>query len=122
MNEALLFLKEHPWATAIAAALSVYLIGSVSIARIVYFLQTRSRNYEPFKESIPHTDEKFESDLISATWVTKKLGKRFGCITSILDMLKVALPTLFFKLVFLSHPFFLFTAIFGIIVHNYPVS
>lgn len=121
MNEALLFLLEHPWATAIAAALSGYLIGSVSTARIVYSLHTSSRNYEPFKETIPHTDEKFESDLISATWVTKKLGKRYGCITSILDMLKVALPTLFFKLVFLSHPFFLLTAIFGIMGHNYPI-
>jgi glycerol-3-phosphate acyltransferase PlsY len=121
MNETVAFLQEHAWATAVLAALSGYLIGSVSTARLVYFLHTGSRNYEPFKEAIPHSDEKFESDLISATWVTKKLGKRFGCITSILDMLKVALPTLFFKLIFLSHPFFLLAAIFGILGHNYPV-
>jgi len=121
MNEAIQFFNEHAWVTALLAALSGYLIGSLSTARIVYFLNTRSSNYEPFKEDIPHTDEKFESDLISATWVTKKLGKRYGCITSILDMLKVALPTLFFKLTFSSHPFFLIAAIFGILGHNYPL-
>jgi len=121
MNETIAFLQEHTWTIAVVAALSGYLIGSVSTARLIYFLVTGSTKYEPFKESIPHTDEKFESDLISATWVTMKLGKRYGCITSILDMLKVALPTLFFKLIFLSHPFFLLAAIFGILGHNYPI-
>ena len=120
MNETLIYFQEHAWVTALAAAITGYLIGSVSTARLVYFLVTGSVNYEPFKESIPHTDEKFESDLISATWVTKKLGKRYGCITSILDMAKVALPTLLFKLIFTFHPFFLLTALFGILGHNYP--
>ena len=121
MNETINFLQEHEWIVAVAASLTGYLIGSVSTARLVYFLVTRSKNYEPFKESIPHTDEKFESDLISATWISKKLGKRYGCITSVLDMLKVALPTLLFKLIFTSPPFFLLTAIFGIFGHNYPI-
>ncbi len=121
MNDWIAFLNGHIWVSAVAAAVSGYLIGSVSTARLVYYLATGSRNYEPFRESIPHTDEKFESDLISATWVTKKLGKRHGCITSVLDMLKVALPTLLFKLMITSHPLFLLAAIFGILGHNYPV-
>lgn len=121
MNETAAFLQEHAWVTALSVALIGYLIGSVSTARVVYFLATGSTNYEPFKESIPHTDEKFESDLISATWVTLKLGKRYGCITSILDMLKVALPTLIVKLLFTSHPYFLLIAICGILGHNYPI-
>ena len=121
MNDWIAFLNGHIWVSAVAAAVSGYLIGSVSTARLVYYVATGSRNYEPFRESIPHTDEKFESDLISATWVTKKLGKRHGCITSVLDMVKVALPTLLFKLMITSHPLFLLAAIFGILGHNYPV-
>ena len=121
MSEALAYLNENPWIIAAAAALSGYLIGSVSTARLIYFLVTKSRNYEPFNEPIPHTDEKFESNLISATWVTKKLGKRYGCITALLDILKLVLPTLFFKLLFTSHPFFLLAALMGILGHNYPV-
>ena len=121
MNDWIAFLNGHIWVSAVAAAVSGYLIGSVSTARLVYYVATGSRNYEPFRESIPHTDEQFESDLISATWVTKKLGKRHGCITSVLDMVKVALPTLLFKLMITSHPLFLLAAIFGILGHNYPV-
>lgn len=121
MSDLLIFLREHPWIVAAAAAIAGYLIGSVSTARLVYSSVTGSTKYEPFRESIPHTDEKFESDLISATWVTMKLGKRYGCITSILDILKVGLPTLFFKLAFTFHPFFLLAAIFGILGHNYPL-
>ena len=36
-------------------------------------------------------------------------------------MLKVALPTLLFKLLFPSQPYYLLTAIFGICGHNYPL-
>jgi glycerol-3-phosphate acyltransferase PlsY len=120
MNEIVPFLQENSWAIAVLAGISGYLIGSLSTARMIYFLVTGSKEYQPFKETIPHTEEKFESDLISATWVTKKLGKRYGCITSVLDMLKVALPTLFFKLLFVTHPFYLLAAICGILGHNYP--
>jgi len=121
INEIIDFFRDHVWAMGIAIGLTGYLIGSISTARVIYFLATGSKKYEPFKESIPHTDEKFESDLISATWITMKLGKRYGCITSILDMLKVALPTLVVKLVFTSHPYFLLIAICGILGHDYPV-
>jgi len=51
--------------------LPVYLIGSVSSARTVYFIATGKRNIEPFAEPVPHSDETFESDLVSATLVTK---------------------------------------------------
>jgi glycerol-3-phosphate acyltransferase PlsY len=121
VNEIVSFLMDHVWILACAIGLTGYLIGSVSTARLIYFLVTGSKRFEPFKESIPHTDEKFESDLISATWITMKLGKRYGCITSILDMLKVALPTLIIKLVFPTYPFFLLIAISGILGHNYPI-
>lgn len=36
-------------------------------------------------------------------------------------MLKVAVPTLLVKLFFISEPYFLFTALFGVIGHNLPV-
>lgn len=121
MSDFISTLQEQAWIIILAGAIIGYLIGSISTARFVYFMATGSTRYEPFAEPIPHTDEKFESDLISATWVTKKLGKRYGCITSILDMLKVAVPTLLFKLLFTSQPYFLIVAITGIAGHNYPV-
>lgn len=111
----------NPVFIAFATALGGYLIGSVSTARLIYLLSTGSRDYSPFAEPVPHSDEVFESDLISATWVTKKLGKKYGCITSILDMIKVGLPTLAVKLLITGQPWFLLTAICGIAGHNYPI-
>ena len=121
MTEALLFLESHPLLTAVICSAAGYLIGSVSSARIVYFLATGKRTIEPFAEPVPHSDETFESDLVSATLVTKKLGAKFGCITSLADMVKVALSTLLAKIFLTTEPFFLLVALFGVIGHNLPV-
>jgi len=88
---------------------------------LINYMVHKTTKLTSFSEPVPHSDEIFESDLISATLVTKRLGVKYGCMTSLLDMLKVALPSLFIKLTFASHPFFLLTAICGIIGHNYPV-
>lgn len=121
MNEMVSYLQDKPWLLAIICSLTGYLIGSVSNARIVYFMVTRNKKIEPFSEPVPHSDETFESDLVSATLITKKLGKKYGCITSLADMLKVGLPTLLVKLLFTSHPYFMLTALFGVMGHNFPV-
>ena len=76
---------------------------------------------DPFQNRFPILSEIFESDLVSATLVTKKIGARYGCMTSFADMLKVALPTLLVKLFFAPEPYFLLTALFGVIGHNLPV-
>ena len=107
--------------TALICSVAGYLIGSLSAARIVYFLVTGKRTIEPFAEPVPHSDETFESDLVSATLVNKKLGARYGCITSLADMLKVAVPMLLVKLAFDSQPLFLLVALFGVAGHNMPL-
>ncbi|MBE0676286.1 MAG: glycerol-3-phosphate acyltransferase [Bacteroidales bacterium] len=121
MNDVLFYLENHPTLTAVICSAAGYLIGSVSSARIVYFLATGKRTIEPFAEPVPHSEETFESDLVSATLVTKKLGAKFGCITSLADMVKVALPTLLAKLILTTEPFFLLVALFGVIGHNLPL-
>ena len=121
MSEVAAYLLQKPWLLAILCSVTGYLIGSVSFARIVYFIVTKNRKIESFSEKVPHSDEIFESDLVSATLVTKKIGARYGCMTSLADMLKVAIPTLFVKLFFTSEPYFLLTALFGVIGHNLPV-
>lgn len=121
MNEVLAFANNHPWLTALVCSVCGYLIGTVSSARIVYFLATGKRNIEPFAEPVPDSDEIFESDLVSATLVNKKLGAKYGCITSIADMLKVALPVLLVKLAFDAQPYHLLVALFGVAGHNFPV-
>ena len=121
MNETLFYLESHPLITAVICSFAGYLIGSLSSARLVYLIATGKSKIEPFAEPVPHSDETFESDLVSATLVTKKLGAKYGCITSVADMVRVALPTLMAKLFFTSEPYFLLVALFGVIGHNLPV-
>jgi glycerol-3-phosphate acyltransferase PlsY len=121
MSEVTTFLLEKPWLLAILCSVTGYLIGSVSFARIVYYIVTKNNKIGSFSEPVPHSGEIFESDLVSATLVTKKIGARYGCMTSFADMLKVAVPTLFVKLFFTSEPYFLITALFGVIGHNLPI-
>lgn len=121
MNEAIVFAADHPWITALVCSLAGYLIGSVSSARLVYFLVTGKSNIEPFSEPVPNSDEVFESDLVSATLVNKKLGAKYGCITSVADMLKVAIPMLLVRLALDTQPFYLLIALFGVAGHNFPL-
>jgi len=121
MNEALVFAVNHPWLTAVICSVAGYLIGTVSSARIVYFLATGKSNIGPFAEPVPNSDEVFESDLVSATLVNKRLGAKYGCITSIADMVKVAVPMLLVRMAFDAQPYHLLVALFGVAGHNFPV-
>ena len=110
-----------PAARLILAAILGYLIGSLSFARILTLLRTKSKHVEPINEPIPGSDLRFESNSISATVVSLNLGKKFGCLTAILDMVKVALPTLLISRLFTDQPFYLMTAAAGIAGHIYPL-
>jgi glycerol-3-phosphate acyltransferase PlsY len=121
MNEVIAYLEGQPLMLAAICAITGYLIGSVSSARIVYFLSTGKSKIEPFAEAIPGSDEKFESDLVSATLVNKKLGAKYGCLTALADMAKIALPMLLLKIFIDSQPYYLLFALFGVAGHNLPV-
>src|SRR5512136_3100264 len=115
MNDAIAFLENHPLLLVILCSISGYLLGSISFARIVYRKVTKGKDLEFYSEPIEGTDEKFDSDFVSATLVNKLIGAKYGCLTSLADMLKVALPTLIAKIVFTSEPYFLIVPIFGIL-------
>lgn len=121
MEEILRTINTSPFLIILISSIFGYLIGSVSFARVVHFMVKRTTEIEPFAEAVPHSDEIFESDLVSATLVSKKIGKKWGCLTSILDLLKVAIPVLLVKYAWPEEPYFLITAIFGVIGHNYPL-
>ena len=104
---------------AVGAALIGYLLGAISMARLVgrVFAPGEDVSRQEYQVS---EDDKISLDIASATNVSTKLGARFGCLVSLLDMLKVFAPTLFFKLTFPEAPYFLITASAGVIGHNYP--
>lgn len=121
MSEAIAFLQDNVWLLVVILAAAGYLFGSISFARIIHYFVKKTGTIDPFAEPVPHSDETFESNLVSATLVTKKLGARYGLTVSLLDMLKVAVPALVVKLLLKDDPWYLIVALGGVIGHNYPV-
>jgi glycerol-3-phosphate acyltransferase PlsY len=105
----------------ILAAFAGYLCGSISNARIITLILTKSINIKGIKAEVPGSDQTFESDSISATVVSQNHGKGYGCLTSLLDMFKVACPTFLVQYFFPEQPYFLITALGGILGHNYTL-
>lgn len=100
--------------TLIAAAVG-YLLGSVSFARIV------SRIADPDVEITGIELENLTVDAIGGTAVSMKLGPRLGGLTALLDIAKVALPTLIIRIVYRDAAYYLVTAAMGLIGHNWPL-
>ena len=103
-----------------AAALVGYLLGSLSFARLAVRLSGRPVDIGHWEVRLPG-GETFTSDIISATSVRLALGPRYGCLVSLLDMAKVAVPTLALRLWAPDEPYFYVAAATGVLGHNYPV-
>ena len=109
------------WLLLSAAAIAGYLIGSISFARIVTRLFSEDGKVKKVERKIPDTDITLESDTVAATSVSLELGKKYGCLTAVLDMFKVALAVWLVLHFFPDTRAFLFTAMFGMLGHVYPV-
>ncbi len=105
---------------ALAAAVG-YLVGSISSARIVTRLAAPDVDLAKTEFGIEGTEDKVESEIFSATTVSIHAGPRLGFLTVVLDMLKIAVPTLLFRLLHPSSPYFLLTATAGMVGHLWPL-
>jgi glycerol-3-phosphate acyltransferase PlsY len=103
------------------SALSGYLIGSISFARIIFQIFGKDNQLQDIKLTIPSSDVSFHSDSVSATTINVQLGPKYGCLTSLLDMGKVGLPALLLKIIFPESPYYLVLLTFGTIGHIWPI-
>lgn len=106
---------------ALIAAITGYLCGSISFARVITRIVAPGHDISRLVIEVPETDTVIESNAISATAVRMHLGARYGCMVSILDMLKAAVPALVFKLWLPQTPYYLLAAGFAVVGHNWPV-
>lgn len=70
---------------------------------------------------MPDSEEKFESDAISATSVLLHLGPIYDCLVGALDILKATIPALTFKLWQPDTPHYLLAAGMASAGHNWPI-
>jgi glycerol-3-phosphate acyltransferase PlsY len=106
---------------AVLAALIGYLLGSISFARVITAIAAPNTDISKIEQPVPNSDAVFESDSVSATAVRIHVGTRYGCLTALLDMLKVAIPTLAFKIWQPQTPYFLIVAAAGVVGHDWPI-
>jgi acyl phosphate:glycerol-3-phosphate acyltransferase len=102
--------------TAALAALIGYLFGALSFARF-----TRGQTLQPITLDVPDSAGQFIFRSISATTVRVNFGPKYGCLTSVLDMLKLALPVAVLRIAWPDAAYHLIAATFGVIGHNWPI-
>jgi acyl phosphate:glycerol-3-phosphate acyltransferase len=105
---------------ALSAALGGYLLGSLSFARRMIHWVAPGEAVERIALDLPAGGQ-ITSDAVSATTVRLQLGPKYGCLTSLLDMLKAALPTLTLRLVYPEQPYFLIAAATVTAGHVWPL-
>ena len=106
---------------ALCAAIAGYLLGSLSFSRIISRLAAPQTDIAHTEVPVPGTDTTYKVTAFGATAVSMQLGPRVGCAIGLLDMLKVTLPTLAFKLFYPDQPYELIVAAAGMAGHNWPI-
>ena len=107
---------------AILSVIISYFIGSISFARIVTHLWTSGKDISEHEIPVDGTGESYKVLSIGANSVSSLLGPNAGMVVSLLDILKVFLPTLFFKLYFPEQSgYAMLAAIAGLAGHVWPI-
>jgi glycerol-3-phosphate acyltransferase PlsY len=106
---------------ALLALVVGYLCGSISFARLVGRVVAPQEDVTKTEFAVPGSEEKLEMTSVSATSVSMHVGAGFGCLTSVMDMLKVTIPTLAFRIWYPESPYFLIAAAMGVAGHNWPL-
>lgn len=107
---------------AVLDAVLVYLVGSISFARLVTRFWAPGKDVTDFEIPVEGTKDRYKVLSIGANSVSSALGPKAGMVVSVLDILKILIPTLIFKLIFPEQPaYVLIAAIAGMMGHIWPV-
>ena len=110
----------NPWIATLAVLLG-YVLGAISFTRIVGHYIAPGGDMGKADIPIRGSDKTFHLRSYGATSIRAKAGAKYGCLTSSLDMIKVTLPTLAFRLLYPEADYFLIAAAGGVAGHNFPI-
>jgi acyl phosphate:glycerol-3-phosphate acyltransferase len=103
------------------AAVAGYLIGCVSFARVVGRIVAPGSDLSKTVFTDATTGEQAEVNIYSATMVSQHLGAKWGLLTTLLDMLKIAIPAYILNRLYPGQPYLLIAALAGMVGHIWPV-
>lgn len=107
---------------AVLSASVMYLIGSISFARLVTRLWASGQDVTTFETPVDGTEERYKVLSIGGNSVSSVLGPKAGMTVGILDILKIFIPTQLFKLIIPDQPAYaLIAAVAGMAGHIWPI-
>jgi glycerol-3-phosphate acyltransferase PlsY len=102
------------------ACLAGYCLGAISFTRIIVKRVAPQEDLSRASIPIQGVDQPLRMTSVSANTAGLILGPKVGGMIGILDLLKVLLPTLSIRLLYPEQPYYLATAVMGIVGHNWP--
>jgi acyl phosphate:glycerol-3-phosphate acyltransferase len=105
------------------AAVSGYLVGAVSSTRLVARIHPTHPDVNSIEIPIEADGKKISIpvQVSSPTVLRFKVGARWGILATLLDVIKAALPVLFWKMAFPEQPYLFITAIAVSLGNNWPI-
>jgi glycerol-3-phosphate acyltransferase PlsY len=108
--------------TSILIAIICYLLGAISFTRLVNRKISPGIDISQTEIDLVNTGEKMKVSSIGANVAAQKLGTKWGILVGLLDISKVAFPSLICKLLFPELPYYsLLAGIAGMVGHNWPI-
>jgi glycerol-3-phosphate acyltransferase PlsY len=105
----------------IGIGLAGYLIGAISMARLVTKIFARGRYQEGRTElRLDGSDRTMHLETVSASSVSVQLGSRLGFMTYLLDVLKILIPALILRYTLGGYEFLVFAA-GAMLGHVFPI-
>ncbi|MGD8621560.1 MAG: glycerol-3-phosphate acyltransferase [Anaerolineales bacterium] len=105
----------------VLALISGYLLGSISFTRILGKKVAPGEDLSVTEVQMGQSQSKFQMHSVSATSLAFRKGPKIGCLVSLLDMLKAAVPVLGYRLAFPGADYYWLAAAGSVIGHNFPI-
>ncbi len=107
--------------STILAAISGYLLGSISFARLFFRWLAPDQDLEELEIPVTGEEPGQKVDIFGANAASMVLGPRLGIIIALCDMAKVAIPMIVYKVAFPESSLELLVGVGGLIGHNWPL-
>lgn len=105
---------------ALVAAAVGYFVGAISFTRVVAHFAAPGADFSRTTYAIDETEQTLSVTSVNATALALRTSPMIGMLTGVLDMLKIFIPTLVFRLVRPEAPYFLIVAAAGMAGHVWP--
>lgn len=109
------------WESYLLIAITGYLIGSVSFARMIFAYKRPGTEPDRIRSVSTDGQAEFVAHQVSATSVMIAFGRRWGLTATVLDLTKAFVPVLVLRLAFPDSSYHLVCGVAVLIGHIWPV-